>query len=89
MRTRMVGLGIEDPATGSAACTLASYLTLQREKGGEAPVRYEIVQGVEMGRKSEITVEVVPRRDEKGDSTIKEVYLSGSAVVVMTGTLVV
>ncbi|KAI0160290.1 hypothetical protein GGR57DRAFT_457063 [Xylariaceae sp. FL1272] len=34
LRTRMVELGFEDPATGSAATGLASYLTLYKEKSG-------------------------------------------------------
>ena len=46
----------EDPATGSAAAALAAFLaTLD---GTEEERRYEIVQGVEMGRRSDIVARV-------------------------------
>ena len=97
LRTRLIAVRtgtadsiFEDPATGSAASALASYLTLQRaEAEVDVPLRYDVVQGVEMGRRSEITVEVVPARTESGEAAVKEVYLSGSAVVVMSGTITV
>ncbi|KIY04222.1 uncharacterized protein Z520_00916 [Fonsecaea multimorphosa CBS 102226] len=78
----------EDPATGSAACALASYLSLQTGKAGR--YRYAIVQGVEMGQRSELYVEIAVK-DAAGDGDgrleIEEVLLSGSAVQVMQGTL--
>ncbi|KAK4463867.1 hypothetical protein QBC42DRAFT_264509 [Cladorrhinum samala] len=82
MRTRMVELGFEDPATGSAACTLASYLSLsgRAEKGA----RFEITQGVEMGRKSDIVVEA-----KASGTQVQEIFLGGTAVVVMNGSIVV
>jgi PhzF family phenazine biosynthesis protein len=82
LRTRMIEGSLEDAATGSAACTLAAYLTLQEAKPGQT-VRYEITQGVEMGRKSEIFVEAKLGEDGK----IETVHLSGSAVQVMEGNL--
>jgi PhzF family phenazine biosynthesis protein len=85
IRTRLVEKTMEDPATGSAACTLASNLALAT--GGDQLLRFEITQGVEMGRRSEIVVEVLPGVDEKGKPCIKEVHLGGSAVPVMHGTL--
>lgn len=85
-RTRMVELGAEDPATGAAASALASYLSLYREPAA-GEVRYHITQGVEMGRKSEIEVTTVTASDDKGARYIKEVRLSGTARVVMKGTL--
>ncbi len=47
---------IEDPATGSAAGSLAAYLVKHGQLGPEESVR--IAQGVEMRRPSEIRVEV-------------------------------
>ena len=44
--------GVEDPATGSAAVGLAGHLSLLKLGGAGARYRYEMVQGVEMGRVS-------------------------------------
>jgi PhzF family phenazine biosynthesis protein len=82
LRTRMIEQSLEDAATGSAACTLASYLSLQEGKPGQT-LRYEIAQGVEMGRPSEIFVEVKLGENKK----IETVHLSGRAVKVMEGKL--
>lgn len=87
IRTRMVELGFEDPATGSAASCLAAYLTLA-EGGGEGK-GFEIVQGVEMGRRSEIRVDTTAERDGQGQVQIKDLYLGGEAVVVQKGTIMV
>jgi predicted PhzF superfamily epimerase YddE/YHI9 len=43
--------GTEDSATGSAASALAGYLSLKKGKAG-GRYRYEMAQGVEMGRVS-------------------------------------
>lgn len=80
IRTRMMESTMEDPATGSAACALGSYLALKEKR----MTRFEITQGVEMGRKSVIGVEVVV--DSEGRK-VQSVRLSGSAVQVMEGTL--
>ena len=73
----------EDPATGSAACTLASFLALQA--GGSSRIfDYSIEQGVEMGRRSVIGVKIT--LDATGKA-VRKVVLSGSAVPVMQGTL--
>ncbi|TRX96621.1 hypothetical protein FHL15_002523 [Xylaria flabelliformis] len=80
LRTRMVELGFEDPATGSAASGLCAYLTLEQAKKG---ARFQVTQGVEMGRKSVISVETMVGEGGK----LSEVYLGGTAVVVMQGTL--
>lgn len=80
VRTRMMESTMEDPATGSAACALSSYLALKERKTR----RFEITQGVEMGRRSVIGVEVVV--GEEGER-VQSVKLSGSAVQVMEGTL--
>lgn len=53
-----VGGVVEDPATGAAAAALGAYL---RDRGEiTAPATFEIVQGVEMGRPSRITVSIEP-----------------------------
>ncbi|EIM82838.1 Diaminopimelate epimerase-like protein [Stereum hirsutum FP-91666 SS1] len=87
LRTRMIEpeLGVEDPATGSAASTLACYLATREQERGSGGARYafEMVQGVEMGRRSEIGLEVEVGKE--GDVT--EVVLSGTAVAVSEGTL--
>ncbi|RYC60229.1 hypothetical protein CHU98_g5984 [Xylaria longipes] len=80
LRTRMVELGSEDSATGSAATCLGAYLTLAQEKKGTS---FQMTQGVEMGRKSVIGVETTLGEGGK----LSGVYLGGTAVVVMQGTL--
>lgn len=85
IRTRMIEHKIgEDPATGSAACSLACYLAHKDGNAGQTH-GYEIEQGVEMGRRSLIRVRV--KLD--GNRDIKQVFLSGRAVRVMEGKLVV
>jgi trans-2,3-dihydro-3-hydroxyanthranilate isomerase len=49
----------EDPATGSAAAPLGAYLRAHGVIGSAARSRFQIIQGVEMGRHSDITVEVL------------------------------
>ncbi|KAL3261050.1 hypothetical protein ABHI18_004106 [Aspergillus niger] len=87
IRSRMLLRNIEDPATGSAASGLASYLTLTA--AGEGKVDYDIVQGVEMGRRSDISVAVSTKSGAGGEKKIETVELRGSAVKVMSGELVV
>ncbi|KAK6384391.1 uncharacterized protein PV06_10964 [Exophiala oligosperma] len=89
LRTRMFG-SREDPATGSAASALSSYLSLQTGTPGR--YKYRFTQGVEMGQRSEISVEVSTTTSTRSeaDSTgvgIGEVLLGGSAVLNMQGTL--
>ncbi|KAK7756765.1 hypothetical protein SLS62_001208 [Diatrype stigma] len=85
LRTRLVEVGFEDPATGSAASALCSFLTLVEEKRG---ARFEITQGVEMGRRSVIHVETTVKQGQGEDGLIlDDVYLGGTAVVVMKGSL--
>jgi PhzF family phenazine biosynthesis protein len=55
---RLAAFTTEDPATGAAAAALGAYL---RDRGEiVAPAAFEILQGVEMGRPSRITVSIVP-----------------------------
>jgi pre-mRNA-processing factor 19 len=85
LRARMIELDFEDPATGSAAVTLGSYLTINRHSD-KSVARYEITQGVEMGRKSDIAVEVKPAVVD-GVATVGELSLEGNAVIVMSGRI--
>ncbi|KAM0561123.1 hypothetical protein ACHAPJ_003627 [Fusarium lateritium] len=80
IRTRMMEAAMEDPATGSAASALSSYLSLQQPNLRDQAFRYEIDQGVEMGRESNIVVDV-----EVKESKIATVKLSGTATPVMRG----
>jgi predicted PhzF superfamily epimerase YddE/YHI9 len=74
----------EDPGTGSASAAVCCHLALT--EGAKGTARFHLVQGVEMGRRCDIFVDVVMREDGKG---IKDVKLSGQAVEVMQGTLTV
>jgi PhzF family phenazine biosynthesis protein len=82
-RTRMWG-SREDPATGSASSALGAYLALNElAEKGNGPFKYILTQGVEMGKKSDIVVDVV----RAGPGVIESIFLSGTAVMVMQGTL--
>lgn len=83
LRTRMIHGFMEDPATGSAASTLAVFLSLDA-KDPNAEHEYYMVQGVEMGRRSEIGLKV--RTNAAGDG-VDEVNLSGKSVVITEGKL--
>lgn len=82
IRSRMIEGSLEDPATGSAASDLAAYLALTEGKPNET-LKFEIVQGVEMGRRSDIFIDIVLSEDH----SISKVYLEGGAVQVMEGRL--
>ena len=84
LRTRSIGTR-EDPGTGSAACALCSYLAVEkRRNGGERTHKYHLTQGVELGRRSDLYVEVTTTEDGEG---VESVQLSGTAVKVMEGVL--
>lgn len=83
LRTRMISAGLEDPATGSAASALAAFLSIDAHRP-DTDFHYQIVQGVEMGRRSEIGVAV--RSNAKGDG-IETLTLKGQAVAVSHGTI--
>jgi pre-mRNA-processing factor 19 len=89
IRTRMIELGFEDPATGSAASSLASYLTLTEQNPNAGRItKFNITQGVEMGRRSDISVQIVQENlAVDGQPNIKELSLRGTSVVVMRGTI--
>lgn len=70
-----VGGVVEDPATGAAAAALGGYL---RDRGEiVAPATFQIVQGVEMGRPSLLTVSIEP-----GEAGVR---VSGTAVPIGAG----
>jgi PhzF family phenazine biosynthesis protein len=70
-----VGGVVEDPATGAAAAALGGYL---RELGFVSePTRLRIIQGEDMGRRSELLVDIDP-----ADPTVR---VSGGAVLIPTG----
>lgn len=85
LRTRMVRPTMEDPATGSAACCLTSYLSLHVYS--EEKLGFEITQGVEMGRESHIVVEAEVESASDGTRALKSLHLGGTAVKVMSGVL--
>ncbi|MDR3533334.1 MAG: PhzF family phenazine biosynthesis protein [Rhodopila sp.] len=84
LRTRMfapLGGTFEDPATGSANATLAALLT-SIAPGENVDLHYEIEQGVEMGRPSQLIASA--RKTAEGPVTAT---IAGSCVPVMRGTL--
>lgn len=71
----------EDPATGSASAALAAYLvSLVPEPDIARSLTIE--QGVEMGRRSVINIEVI-----KNEGIITDVTIAGSCVPVMKGEI--
>lgn len=68
----------EDPATGSAAAALAGHLAQNR---GVGRWRWQIEQGVEMGRPSRILAEAERTEDDLS------IRIAGEAVIVGSGTL--
>ncbi|EME81065.1 uncharacterized protein MYCFIDRAFT_176394 [Pseudocercospora fijiensis CIRAD86] len=82
LRTRMIEGSFEDPATGSAACALTSYLALKNASSRIS--HFELTQGVEMGRESRIEVTITLNANLK---SIEHVELAGTAVQVMEGIL--
>jgi PhzF family phenazine biosynthesis protein len=84
LRTRMIESSFEDPATGSAACCLSSYLSLTEHTDPNQSFRYDVTQGVEMGKESNIAVDV-----DLQDAKVNQVTLAGAAVQVMRGTITI
>ncbi|KAH9939274.1 uncharacterized protein BXZ73DRAFT_99478 [Epithele typhae] len=80
LRTRMLLGPMEDPATGSAASALSSWLSMQKGPGRWS---MRITQGVEINRPSEIFVDVVIAQS----GSVESVELSGSVCEVMRGEL--
>lgn len=86
IRTRMIAGSLEDAATGSAASALAAYLSLVDPDGRGKSYDYNIVQGVEMGRRSEIGARVVRAKD---GHSIVSLELRGTAVKICSGQIIV
>lgn len=83
LHVRMIAIGLEDPATGSGNCALSAYLALQ--KGGKnAKHVFAVEQGVEMGRKSQLCVEIDLNED---GTSVAGVNLSGRATFIAEGRL--
>lgn len=85
-RVRMFapGLGVaEDPATGSAAASLAGWLA-RHVTTNDSTHRWQILQGQEIGRPSEIALEY-----EQLGAVARTVRVGGSAVLVARGSLTV
>jgi len=72
---------IEDPATGSASAALGAFLVTNIPQP-EAQVAITIEQGVEMGRRSLIRLDVV-----KADGKVTDVRITGRCVPVMQGSI--
>jgi trans-2,3-dihydro-3-hydroxyanthranilate isomerase len=73
----------EDPATGSASGALGAYLVHYRVVGGDrSVVHIENEQGYELGRPSQIFIDV-----ERRGSIISRVRVGGRVVKVMEGTI--
>jgi trans-2,3-dihydro-3-hydroxyanthranilate isomerase len=71
----------EDPATGSASAALAAFL-VDREPATDGSFHLTIEQGVEMGRRSVIELDVVKQAGQVTDARI-----SGRCVFVMRGSV--
>lgn len=74
---------IEDPATGSASAALGAYLASLSGEDNRT-VEITIEQGVEMGRRSVIRLDVT-----KANGQVTDVVISGRCVDVMQGTIAV
>lgn len=70
----------EDPATGSANAALAGYLAARTPRDGM--LRWEVAQGIEMGRPSRLSIEA-----EKTQGIIAAVRVGGASVIMCEGTL--
>jgi PhzF family phenazine biosynthesis protein len=81
LRTRSIPQH-EDPGTGSASAALCCWLAMTENVEGSA--KFHLIQGVEMGRRCDIFVEVVMK---DGGAEIVSAKLSGQAMEVMEGTL--
>lgn len=71
----------EDPATGSASCSLAGLLA-HHDGRRDAELQFRIAQGVEMGRPS-----VLEARAQKRDGSIVGTWVGGSSVMVAEGMI--
>ena len=83
-RTRMFGHGMgisEDPATGAAAAAFAGAI-MAYDKPGDGEHQHIILQGVEMGRPSEIVLTLTVL-----GGILQDVSIGGCAVRISEGTI--
>lgn len=85
LRVRMIAIDLEDPACGSGGSSLCAYLALSSGHQSRQHC-FNIEQGIEMGRHSRITVEVL--LDEERNRVL-EVKLAGQATLVAEGRIYV
>jgi trans-2,3-dihydro-3-hydroxyanthranilate isomerase len=71
----------EDPATGSANCTLAGLLAHYSQQSNGS-FTWRIAQGVEMGRPSTLIA-----RAEKRDGVVQTTRIGGATILVSEGTV--
>ncbi|MEO7522014.1 MAG: PhzF family phenazine biosynthesis protein [Gemmatimonas sp.] len=85
-RVFVPGLSVpEDPATGSANACLAGYLaarTADADVPADGILRWEVAQGVEMGRPGRISIEATKR-----NGRIESVRVGGSTVMMAEGRM--
>ncbi len=72
----------EDPATGSANAALAGYLAARTPRDGR--LRWDVAQGVEMGRPSRLSIEA-----HKTGGVIEAIRVGGASVVMAEGTMAI
>lgn len=72
----------EDPATGSANAALAGFLAARTPRDGT--LRWEVAQGVEMGRPSRLSIEA-----HKTSGVIDAIRVGGASVVMAEGTMAI
>jgi trans-2,3-dihydro-3-hydroxyanthranilate isomerase len=72
---------VEDPATGSAAAAFAGWLAA-RAPQASGTQRYRLNQGIEMGRPSELALEL-----DRANGRISAVRVGGASVMVSEGTI--
>lgn len=72
---------LEDPATGSANGALVALLA-ELDPASDLTLDYQIIQGVEMGRPSRLSVTA-----EKRAGKVERVFVGGECVEMMRGTL--
>ena len=70
---------MEDPATGSAACVVSGLLA-HHSPEASGDFRFEIAQGLEMGRPSALRA-----RADKHDGVVRSTWVAGSCVFVSEG----
>jgi trans-2,3-dihydro-3-hydroxyanthranilate isomerase len=81
-RVFVADIGGEDPATGSAAIALGGWLVASHIAKGDGETRYTITQGVEMGRPSVLTCDVIAQ-----DGAVTRARVAGRVALVASGQI--